>query len=622
MWGRWGVWVAWGGWATVGWAATIVLATTGRQQSSCRPCLTDSTALLPRSCWPGGIDMDNLLASPQGLPQSTAESQGVWGDKSRRHKSIEVSGPRAAKTGADYEPSTAISRIPAWFNFHVEIKITKCMRGTAVGLVVPTMELDRQWSVSRVLKSDRDARRRVLDEALQHQGEAQAKRDMAFQQLSLLPNPPARVSEPDPHRRKEDAPRLAAQRQQAKAQQAERRKAMDAEFALREKLQDVRKHVAQCTQALAEAEASVHSTELEVQDRWGPRVWYLSCDGLFGVGSQSKDTGASFTDGDIVRLDLENNRLVFSINGKEIPETVCSLSTRTFFAVCLQNKGAVVEVLESSLKEIEHLQQQPSLEDTGAMQKDDLAAYAEGITSPNAQAGVADAIAAPTVASAVHQDANYDAAMAAADAASPLLSPSRRGRSIMNAISGARALLDGQQQSYKRFDECFLKIAEALDDKWEHARRVLSGLDPNGENKVDRNGLEAFLEQFHLVPSVIGLEYDQVWGYLDEDGVGHIDYHEFIHEAMLAADANSVSDVTWKFAHDDYVLGLTDTRCPVITATGAHGRAAFVSRVLSKGRHRFEFEIRSMSGSLFIGLLQVKLNCTEIEKRKESGSRR
>ena len=91
---------------------------------------------------------------------------------------------------------------------------------------------------------------------------------------------------------------------------------------------------------------------------------------------------------------------------------------------------------------------------------------------------------------------------------------------------------------------------------------------------------------------------------------------------MLAADANSVSDVTWKFAHDDYVLGLTDTRCPVITATGAHGRAAFVSRVLSKGRHRFEFEIRSMSGSLFIGLLQVKLNCTEIEKRKESGSRR
>jgi len=53
---------------------------------------------------------------------------GVWGDATRRHQSIEAKGSRATKTGADYQASTATSRVPAYANFFAEIKIVKCMR--------------------------------------------------------------------------------------------------------------------------------------------------------------------------------------------------------------------------------------------------------------------------------------------------------------------------------------------------------------------------------------------------------------------------------------------------------------------------------------------------------------
>ena len=67
--------------------------------------------------------------------------------------------------------STAISRVPAFINFFAEVKIIKCMRGTAIGLVVPTVELDQQWSVSRMMKKEREVRQRELDRSLQMQME-------------------------------------------------------------------------------------------------------------------------------------------------------------------------------------------------------------------------------------------------------------------------------------------------------------------------------------------------------------------------------------------------------------------------------------------------------------------
>jgi len=269
---------------------------------------------------------------------------GVWGDKSLRHSSMEAKGPRMTKVADDFKSSTAISRVPAYVNFYAEVQIVRCMHGTAIGLVVPNLELDQQWYVSRLIKKERVMRQAELAAA---QIELEADRDTA---LVDRPAPAAAIAEsPDSQsqalEQKEIASKASAgakmgERERVKTQQADaakernaaskaaaaaRRTQLACEHEIRQRAHELNCKVAQIRNLFKEVDFKINQMEAKLEDRWGPRLWCLTCDGLFCHGAQCVETGASYTDGDIVRLELTNHILVFSINGKEVPQTACKV---------------------------------------------------------------------------------------------------------------------------------------------------------------------------------------------------------------------------------------------------------------------------------------------------------
>jgi Ca2+-binding EF-hand superfamily protein len=549
---------------------------------------------------------------------SFRQELGCWGDKTRRHASIEADGSQITKLADDYQPSTAISRVPAFINFFAEIKIVKCMRGTAVGLVVPTIELDQAWSVSRILKKERDVRQRALEEALQVQNSLQDAMTNASREVvseadatgGAQHSPPGPSSPAgDPARRHGGGASPLLVRHNSEAHVKMRRKALEQEFERREHLQEARKKVLQCNQSFNESDSAIRAIERRVLDRWGPRLWYLTCDGLFGAGADCRETGATFTDGDVVRVELENNRLIFSINGKEILETVCKVQTRTFLAVCLQNKGACVEMLNSSLTELLNLQSQESAEAAEEVDRGDVESQ-EDVTElkkdefGKAKDGFVIATGSPT--------SSLNTGISAVD--STLLSPGRRararvralaftsGKQITQTISAPMILLDEAQQSFQKLEKAFAHIFEQFDQRWETVERSLRAADVEGSGKISKNNFLDFMKQYHVSEIAIDMSYHELWRHLDEDGEDEIDYSAFIEEVIVAAEGHSCSQITWQVSPDDFVVDPSEAS---ITATGSRGRTALVSKVFSKGMHKFEFHVRKMSGTIFVGILQA-----------------
>ena len=430
---------------------------------------------------------------------------GVWGDATRRHQSIEAKGSRATKTGADYQASTAISRVPAYANFFAEIKIVKCMRGTSIGLVVPTIDLDQQWYVSRLMRKERDVRQRELDKALhaqiveQGQGRLAANRgEEGAANACQSPHTATRAGSP---------PRIASPltREESLAKSDLRKKQLQAEFDARQRKQDLRRHVWQVNQLLNEVDDSIRSLERKVQDRWGPRMWFLTCDGLFGTGAECKDTGVKFTDGDTVRLDMENYRLIFSVNGKEIAETACTVETRTFLAVCLQNKGASLEVVNSSLSELEDIKTGAVLEDITGPEAEVMqisspilavapdsphAADAGAGKAPDAENGAAD-----TFSSLQGRQASFTSQ-------SPKTRAPRRHGSLIRSLTAD----SGSGYDHEAFDAVFLKISQKMDNVngWAVLQKSLALYDPDGTGTIDRQNFLELMGQLHLTEQIIG----------------------------------------------------------------------------------------------------------------------
>ncbi len=278
-------------------------------------------------------------------PTPLSIALGVWGDKALRHSSMEAKGSRMTKIADDFKSSTAISRVPAYVNFYAEVQIVKCMHGTAIGLVVPNLELDQQWYVSRLIKKERVMRQAEFAAA---QSEQEADRDTA---LVDRPAPAAAIAASRDSRsqaleQKEIASKASAgenwmaERERVKTQQADaakertaaskaaaaaRRTQLACEHEIRQRAHEHNCKVAQIRNLFKEVDFKINQMEAKLEDRWGPRLWCLTCDGLFCHGAQCVETGACYTDGDIVRLELTNHILVFSINGKEVPQTSCKV---------------------------------------------------------------------------------------------------------------------------------------------------------------------------------------------------------------------------------------------------------------------------------------------------------
>lgn len=272
-------------------------------------------------------------------PTPLSIALGVWGDQSLRHSSMEAKGSRMTKIADDFKSSTAISRVPAYVNFYAEVQIVRCMHGTAIGLVVPNLELDQQWYVSRLIKKERVMRQAEFAAA---QTEHEADRDTA-----LVDRPaPAADSESQSLEQKEIASKASAgknwmgERERVKTQQADaakernavskaaaaaRRTQLACEHEIRQRAHELNCKVAQIRNLFKEVDFKINQMEAKLEDRWGPRLWCLTCDGLFCHGKECVETGVRYTDGDIVRLELTNHILVFSINGKEVPQTSCKV---------------------------------------------------------------------------------------------------------------------------------------------------------------------------------------------------------------------------------------------------------------------------------------------------------
>jgi hypothetical protein len=416
---------------------------------------------------------------------------GVWGDASRRHPSIEVKGSLATKTGADYQSSTAVSRVPAYGNFFAEIKIVKCMRGTSIGLAVPTIDLDQQWYVSRLMKKEREVRQRELDKALHaqivEQGHGRVAGDRGQEgtahaaptrHQSLRTGSPARTRSP-----------LVLTREESLANLDFRKKQQQAEFEARQRKQDLRKHVWETNQQLNEVDDLIQGLERKVQDLWGPRVWFFTCDGLFGAGAECVDTGVKYTDGDIVRVELENSRLMFSVNGQEIAKTACTVETRTFLAVCLQNKGASLEILHSSLEELEDLKNAAVLEDQAEAQ-------VMQIGSPYAAA--AGMVPAPSILKGSQDIINPTPAIEF-----PPPSWLRRGSFVAYRSLTADSC---SAFDHEEFEDVFQKIAQMMDktNGWSVLEKSLFVYDPDGTGFISRQHFIELMHQLRFTDQAMG----------------------------------------------------------------------------------------------------------------------
>jgi hypothetical protein len=572
-------------------------------------------------------------------------SQGVWGDNTRRHSSIEAQGQCVTKTSDDYQPSTAISRVPAFINFFAEVKIIKCMRGTAIGLVVPTVELDQQWSVSRMMKKEREVRQRELDKTLQTQLDGSTRNAQESSRAKLKSAEDASGGEnvarkATPERKTETESAAAAigdrlpgaggRHVSAMAKSSRDFEAKEREMALKQQVRLVR-------QNLFAADHSIKTIESKIHDRWGPRLWYLTCDGLFGVGAECKETGAKFSDGDVVRLELENQRLIFSINGTEVPETACEIQARTFLAACLHMKGACLEIVSSSLMELEHLQSQGTLEDeverAGSPSDVQVGCNVDPGDSRTQQNVSTDlAISAPSpLLAAAKADSMTISTTSSDSPASPtagdgkgragvgvdtgggqiqtsneysLLSPMPAGppspmhRSLSFQASPLSGLTD-----HDAFQRAFTKIFDAIDGKWGVVERSFQTIDLENTGTVDRHELGKFFEQFRLTAQEIGMHPDEIFSYIDDEEEGKIKYLDFLEEVSVAGELKRESGpVRWERVHEDMVVNHDDQS---VTAMGSRGRSALLSRIVSKGKHRFEFFIKKMTGTIFIGLMQA-----------------
>jgi hypothetical protein len=431
---------------------------------------------------------------------------GVWGDASRRHHSIEVKGSLATKTGADYQSSTAVSRVSAYGNFFAEIKIVKCMRGTSIGLAVPTIDLDQQWYVSRLMKTERDVRQRELDKAMHaqivEQGHGRVAGDRRQggtanaappRHQSLRAGSPARTASP---------PVLT--REESLANSDFRKKQLQAEFEARQRKQDLRKQIWKTNLQLNEVDDSIQGLERKVQDLWGPRVWFLTCDGLFGAGAECIDTGVKYTDGDIVRVELENSRLMFSVNGQEIAKTACMVETRTFLAVCLQNKGASLEIVHSSLEELEDRKNAAVLEEISGEQTEaevmQIGSPISAVASPFAAA--AGMVPVPSILKGSPDITNPGPAI---ESPPPWL---RRQGTHRGSLVAYRSLSADSSSAFdhEEFEDVFQKIAQMMDkaNAWSVLQKSLFVYDPDGTGFISRQHFIELMHQLRFTDQVMG----------------------------------------------------------------------------------------------------------------------
>ena len=125
-----------------------------------------------------------------------------------------------------------------------------------------------------------------------------------------------------------------------------------------------------CLQAVVD----MHSTMQQLKDKFGPKVWCLTSSGdLYEGGIMVASSDVGFTDGDVVTIDLQASVLSFRVNGVRVPgEFSSKIMMRTAVAVNLENKGASVEILKTSLDEFESVINDGAALENVEMTTDDL----------------------------------------------------------------------------------------------------------------------------------------------------------------------------------------------------------------------------------------------------------
>ena len=353
----------------------------------------------------------------------------VWGNSSRRHASLETDGDTLIKVSHDFQPSTAISRIAGFHTFHSEVLVHRAMRGTAVGLVLSSIELDQPWFVPAILKKWVVTRQKEFDDAKKMQ---QNQRKAASKQIA------SKMSGLS----KEERSKL--------------------EFEMKEAQLLADNAVLHAGQELREAQEAVQTAEGRLFDLFGPRVWFYTCEGLFYSGEKLlASTGITFGDGDRVKLDCSGHELSVWINGEKVPGISATIATRVFFAVSLQNKGASVQIIDSSYTELEYLCMGKSIED-------------------------------------VQEDENE---IQGTESAPPHVSlPSKTSpKDVLASVA---------------------VLAAKLMDRWVIVDQAFRALDANGDGMISRYEFTSVMSQFGITEEELGRPIDDVWSYLDSDMSG------------------------------------------------------------------------------------------------------
>lgn len=359
---------------------------------------------------------------------------GIWGDSSRRHASLKTDGDTVMKISHDFQPSSAISRIAGFHTFHAEVLVQKAMRGTAIGVALASIELDQPWCVPGILKKWEMTKQKELNEAKIAQ---EKHRKESTKQIAMTGI-------------------LGMTKEKRAATEFERKQAqLHADNV-----------VLQAGQELREAQQAVLAIEAKLHDSFGPRVWFFTCEGLLYAGEKLlASTGVTYGDGDRVKIDLRAHELTIWVNDVKVPAPTAVVATRVFFAVCLQNKGAIVTVIDSSHAELEELRSAKGIEDA----EDDANVEPDG--SPIGTR--------------------------------PATHASERDKPIPGDVLASVAVL-----------------AEVLMDRWSIVDQAFRALDANGDGMISHFEFKSVISQFGITEEELKRPIDDVWNYLDSDGSG------------------------------------------------------------------------------------------------------